>query len=269
VRARVVVGTDGRASSVARWVGATSYLEVPALRPIYYGYYRDVVPLFEPMLEQFYVDDRIGFVFPMQPGLDCLALEIQPEEFYTFRREPTSAFEDRFRSLPGMRTRLSGARLDGKLYGVRGIPNHFRVPHGAGWALTGDAAYLRDPLTGTGIADALNQSFWLADALHDAFRGADWPARLGEYDRHRDEALMPGYLITLESARRRDLPRDELAWVEAALSSPVFARILARTLPPSISGAFPENLRPRIAGLARAFGASADSPQPPRSAASS
>ncbi len=93
VRASIVVGADGRASSVARWAGAASYLEVPALRPVYYGYFRDVVPLFEPMLEQFYVDDRIGFVFPMQPGMDCLALEIQKEEFGVFRRDSLLAFK--------------------------------------------------------------------------------------------------------------------------------------------------------------------------------
>ncbi len=123
--------------------------------------------------------------------------------------------------------------------------------------MTGDAAYLRDPLTGTGIADALNQSLWLADALHDALCGADWQERLGEYHRHRDEALMPGYRMTLESVRRRDLPREELGWIEAALSSPAFARILAMNLPPSVPDAFPENLRPRITMLAKAFGASA------------
>lgn len=258
IRAKVLVGADGRALSVAKWVEAESYLEVPALRPIYYGYFRDVVPLFEPMLEQFYVEDRIGFVFPMQPGMDCLALEIQPEEFDTFRRAPLSAFEERSRALPGMRSRLSDASLDGKLYGLRGIPNYFRKPYGTGWVLTGDAAYLRDPLTGTGIADAFNQSIPLADALDDAFRGADWQERLGAYHRERDEMLLPGYQITLDSVRRRDLPRKELAWIEAALCSPALARILAMALPPLIPTVFPDNLRQRVTTLAAAFGATVD-----------
>jgi flavin-dependent dehydrogenase len=254
IRARVVVGADGRASGVAKWTGAASYLEVPPLRPIYYGYFSNVTPLFEPMLEQFYIDDRIGFVFPMQPGLDCLALEIQPEEFEAFRHDPAQRFIERFRTFPGMRTRLSDAILSGKISGIRGIPNHFRVPFGHGWALSGDAGYLRDPLTGTGMSDALNQSIWLADALHDAFQGADWQERLGEYHRFRDEMLMPGYEITLESVRRRDLPREELAWVEAALCSPAFARILATRLPPLIQDILPDNLRPRVTMLAQEFG---------------
>jgi 2-polyprenyl-6-methoxyphenol hydroxylase-like FAD-dependent oxidoreductase len=255
IRARVVVGADGRASRIAKWVGAASYREVPALRPVYYGYFRDVLPLFEPMLEQFYVEDRIGFVFPMQPGLDCLALEIQPEEFETFRRDPATAFEDRFRTFPGMTARLAGARLEGKIHGVRGIPNYVRTPFGCGWTLTGDAAYLKDPLTGTGITDALRQSVWLADALDDVLHGADWDERLGNYQQQRDETLLPIYQITLDSARLRDLPRQESAWLDAVMCSPAFARLLAMQLPRMIPDLMPENLHSRITKIAELFGA--------------
>jgi flavin-dependent dehydrogenase len=45
VRARVVVGADGKASKVAAWIGTESYREVPPLRPAYYGYYQGVAPL--------------------------------------------------------------------------------------------------------------------------------------------------------------------------------------------------------------------------------
>jgi flavin-dependent dehydrogenase len=257
VNARIVVGADGRASNVAAWAGAASYREQPALRPVYYGYFRDVAPLPEPSLEQFYIDNRVGFLFPMQPGIDCLALELQPDDFPTFRAGPLDAFMALFRTYPYMQSRLANAMIDGKLLGVRGIPNHFRVPFGPGWALTGDAAYLKDPLTGTGIADAINQSIWLARALGDVLNGADWHATLAQYHRHRDEMMEPMYRITLESVRRRDPSLGELAWLEAALCSPAFARILAARLPDAIPDAFPDNLTARIETLADGFAAAA------------
>lgn len=255
VRARVVVGADGKYSQVAAWVGAARYHEVGALRPAYYGYFRDVAPLPEPALELFFGGEQIGFIFPMQPGLDCLALEVQPEEFAAFRADPQATFEARFRALPGMAERLRGATLEGKLLGTRGIPNFFRQPYGPGWALTGDAGYLKDPSTGLGIGDALNQSFWLADALDAALGGADWEVSLGAFQRQRDAALLPFYRMTLQFTQERDLPSERVAWLRAALSGPLLARGLAAGLPAVMLDAFPEPLRPRVAALARAFGA--------------
>src|SRR5215212_7094885 len=67
VRARVVVGADGKYSRVAEWTGAARYEETPALRPVYYAYYRGVTPQPAPAVELFYHEDRIGFVLPMEP----------------------------------------------------------------------------------------------------------------------------------------------------------------------------------------------------------
>jgi 2-polyprenyl-6-methoxyphenol hydroxylase-like FAD-dependent oxidoreductase len=132
VRARVVIGADGKFSKVAEWVGAARYQGTPALRPAYYGYYRDVAALAEPAIEMFFVGDRIGFIFPMQPGVDCLALELQPEDFGTFRTDPQRAFEAHFRTLAGMATRLRDATLMGPMQGTQGIANYFRQPYGPG-----------------------------------------------------------------------------------------------------------------------------------------
>lgn len=255
VRARVVIGADGKFSKIADWVGAARYRDVPALRPAYYGYYRGLAALPEPTVEFFFVGDRIGFVFPMQPGVDCLALELQPEDFAAFRAAPQAAFEERFRALPGMAVRLREATLMGQMQGSQGIANHFRQPYGPGWALTGDAGYLKDPSTGSGIGDALTQSFWLADALDATLRGADWEASLGEFKRRRDETMLPFYHATLQFTQQRDTPGEDLAWLRAALSGPFFARMLANNLPPMLLGTFPGPVRPTITMLAQAFGA--------------
>ena len=246
VRARVVVGADGKFSSVAKWVGAESYNEVTALRPLYYGHFRGIEPLPEPAVELFYGGNRMGLLFPMRPGEDCLALELQPEDFERFRVDPTGEFNAFVDGLYGMRGRMRHATLDGNLIGVKGIDNYLRKPFGPGWALTGDASYLKDPSTGTGIGDALQQAFWLADALDDYFRGADWDARLSEFQQMRDQTVMPMLQSTISYTKMRDPNPETIALLRAGFSAPGPARVLAYALPQAMSQILPPPLMARV-----------------------
>ena len=229
VRARVVVGADGKSSKVAEWVGATEYDAVPALRPAYYGYFHGVEPRPEPTLELFFGGDNITFFFPMREGEDCIAIEIQPEEFEGFRSSLSTEFEARVRRLPEMARRMQNAHLEGKLMGVKGIDNYFRKPYGPGWALTGDAGYLKDPSTGSGIGDALEQSFMLAQALGAAFDGADWEASMAAFQHKRDEMMKPMYEATLDFTRTRDIGSAQQAVLQALFISPATARAIAHS----------------------------------------
>lgn len=253
--ARVVVGADGKYSKVAEWVKAERYEAVPAQRPAYYGYYHGVRPLLEPALEMFFAHDQVGFIFPMRPDEDCLALELQPEDYATFRANPHAVFEERFRALPGMAARLGGARLEGKLLGTRGIENYLRKPYGPGWALAGDAGYLKDPITGTGIGDALAQSFPLAGALDAALRGADWEASLSAFQRQRDAMMLPMYRWTVAATQVRDSSPESVAWLRAALVSPHCTRQVMYWLPSALSGGLPPRLQPMVTTLGKLFDA--------------
>jgi 2-polyprenyl-6-methoxyphenol hydroxylase-like FAD-dependent oxidoreductase len=256
-RARVVVGADGKHSKVARWVGARAYDEVPALRPMYYAYYRGVAPLTEPACEVFYQDGRIGFLLPMEPGTDCLVLEVRPEEFPAFRADPNRRFEVVFKQLYGMARRLERAKREGPVRGTRGVDNFLREPAGPGWALIGDAACLKDPSTGFGIEDAFRQAFLLADALGATLDGAGWETTMTEYHRRRDQALLPGYRATLAYTRTPDAPAESVAWLHGVLALPGLVRLLATNFP-AVAGAgdvFPPALRPTVERSARDFGA--------------
>ena len=257
VHARVVVGADGKYSKVAEWVRAERYEAVPAQRPAYYGYFHGVKPLPEPALEMFFAHDQVGFIFPMRPDEDCLALELQQEDYVAFRGNPQAVFEERFRALPGMAARLEGARLEGKLLGTRGIENYVRKPYGPGWALSGDAGYLKDPITGTGIGDALVQSFLLADALDAALRDADWDASLSAFQRQRDAMMLPMYHWTVAATQVRDASPEAVAWLHAALVSPHATRQIMYWLPAALSGELPPRLQPMVTTLGGLFGAAA------------
>jgi flavin-dependent dehydrogenase len=260
VRARVVVGADGRHSRVAEWTGAARYEETPALRPVYYAYYRGVTPQPTPALEVFYQDGRIGFVLPMEPGIDCLALEVQPEEFPAFRADPDRRLAAVLRTLPAMVTRMADAERDGPARGIRGVENYLRIPYGPGWALTGDAAFCKDSSTGTGIEDAFRQSFLLADALGTALDGADWEATMAAYHRRRDEAVLPGYRSTLAYTRTADPSPEALGWLQAVAANAGLVRLLGQTFPVAVRapGVLPAGLLPSIERSVGRFAAARD-----------
>ncbi len=156
VRARVVVGADGKFSSVAKWVDAETYETLPAQRPIYYGHFNGVEPLPETAVEVFFGGDRIGFIFPMRPGEDCLALELQPEEFDRFRTDPEGEFRTTFDGLFGIWNKARWT--DGGRRGIRStlaaFPARGRTDSGA----TGGASSAQRPgarISGTGDAPPL------------------------------------------------------------------------------------------------------------------
>ena len=259
-QARVVVGADGKYSKIADWVGAARYEEAPAMRPMYYGYYHGVEPLPETANELFFQDGHAGYVLPMEPGRDCLVLEIQPQEYDCFRADPAGRFDAAFRRLPGMARRLERAQREGPMYGTRGVENYLRVPCGPGWALTGDAAFCKDPSTGTGIQDAFTQSFLLAEALDAALDGADWDMTMAGYHARRDRAVRSAYRATLAFTEAGDVSAEALAWLQGVLAYPGLVRMLAQGFPAAARSpeVFPAEVLPTLERNARAFAAAED-----------
>jgi flavin-dependent dehydrogenase len=255
IRARVVVGADGKDSAVAKWVKAPVYDEEPAIRPVYYGYYEGVKPLPEPTLELFFVRDRIGFLFPMQPGVDCLILELQPDDFNAFRANPKAMFEETFRALPYMASRLENATLQDRIFGTRGVPNRFRKPYGPGWVLTGDAGHVKDSSTGFGIRDALLQSFLLSDLLDAVLNGADWELKLSEFESTRDRIMKSSYQSTIAATQLQDLPPAELNWFRGILANPHLCRAFMQSIARALPNVAPQELTKEIRSMGKLFGA--------------
>ncbi|MCP3031027.1 FAD-dependent monooxygenase [Halobacillus sp. A1] len=221
LRTALVIGADGRNSQVAKWAEAEVYGEHSAVRPVFYGYYQHVRPLMEPTTEIFLNEGRIGFLFPMEPAMDCLGLEILPDEFQEFAKNP-HLFEKTFKQFYGMKERLDGAVLQGKIIGTTGVPNFFRQTGGNGWALVGDAGHSKDPSTGLGINDALMQAFQLADAIQSWEEGTDWKEALQAFQKRRDEKLGPGYRLTLDYIQtRRAWTNNEQALFQAMAANPM------------------------------------------------
>ena len=145
--------------------------------------------------------------------------------------EDSTTFADRVRS---------ATRVD-RFYGSP-VPNFFRKPYGAGWALVGDAGYTKDPITAQGINDAFRDAERCATALHEAFSGSrPFDEAMGDYQRSRDEHVLGTYEFTCQLATLEPPPPPmqqmfgAIHGNQAAMDA--FAQMNAGTISPAEFGA--------------------------------
>jgi 2-polyprenyl-6-methoxyphenol hydroxylase-like FAD-dependent oxidoreductase len=197
-RARIVVGADGVHSVVARAVRAPEYDTKPALTTNYYSYFGG----FEADDIEMYVRDHhaVG-CFPTHDGLTLIAVLWPCSKFQEIRTDVERHFRNALESAPTVARRLESARRREKWHGIGGLPNYFRQPFGPGWALVGDAAYNKDPITAQGISDAFVDARALATALDDGWSGRrPLGEALSTNQTTRDLRVKPLYEFTCQLA---------------------------------------------------------------------
>jgi flavin-dependent dehydrogenase len=166
VRSEIVIGADGRQSTVAALVNAGTYLKGQSASGYVYGYYEDL----ERCGYHWHFGESVAAgVIPTNHGQHCVFAGVAGTAFRdTFHGNVEGAF---LKVLGANSPLLSGdvsrARLVGRLRGFAGVAGHLRQSHGPGWALVGDAGYFKDPLTAHGITDALRDAELLARAILD------------------------------------------------------------------------------------------------------
>ena len=118
------------------------------------------------------------------------------------------------------------------------VRGYFRKPFGPGWALVGDAGYNKDFITAQGIQDAFRDAELCAAALDESFAGRrSFEGAMGEYQRRRDEHVLPMYEFTADLAALAP-PPPELQQLLSAVSRSQeamdgFARVVAGVTSPA------------------------------------
>ena len=119
-----------------------------------------------------------------------------------FARRRSASLDTTYRSLlaeaaPELARSIGAAPPVGTLRAFPGRPGWIRASAGPGWALVGDAAYFKDPITAHGITDALRDAELLAHAIRETPRGGQARLKaLQEYERTRDRLSGPLFDIT-------------------------------------------------------------------------
>ena len=205
-RARVVIGADGWHSLVAKAVQAERYHERPPLLAAYYAYFANL-PMSGRM--EVYIRPNRGFgAMPTHDGLTCVVGGWPMAEFEANKKDVEGHYMKLFELAPGFAERMRGARRESKIFGAA-IPNYFRKPFGAGWALVGDAGYIKDSITAQGIMNGFLDAERVSQALDDVFaRGRAYDDAMGEYQHTRDQHALPMYELTCQFATLEPPPPD-------------------------------------------------------------
>jgi flavin-dependent dehydrogenase len=233
-RARVVVGADGRHSTVARQVRAERYHETPPPSPAYYTYWSGLPT--DGM--ETYIragQDRGWGVLATHDDLTCVVLGWPQSEFAANRKDVERAYLRSFDLVPEFAERIRSATRESRIVGTGELPGYFRTPYGPGWVLVGDAGYHKHPITAFGITDAFRDAEGAAAALDDALSGRrPFDAALADHQRARDAVALPVYGFTCDFATLAP-PPPELQQLLAAIAddqdaNDAFVSVMAGTL---------------------------------------
>jgi 2-polyprenyl-6-methoxyphenol hydroxylase-like FAD-dependent oxidoreductase len=233
--ARVVIGADGRHSVVARTVQPEEYNERPSHLAMYYAYWSDLpTDGFDTTVR---AEQRRGWAAAAtHDDLTVVPFGWPVEEFKANRSDVEAGFFATIDLAPEFAERVRAATRESKFVGSAELPGYFRKPFGPGWALVGDAAYHKNPITAMGINDAFRDAELLAGAIDDAFSGRrSYDEGMSDYQQSRDRDALPVYEFTDDFAQLRP-PPPEMQQLIAAMhgnqrAMDGFVSVQADTLP--------------------------------------
>ena len=227
LRARLVVGADGRQSTVARLAGARRYNVTPNQRLLLWAYYEGADTGTPPRFLSHRWEGRFTLGIPCDSGLYQVLVMPELTERTRFQSDRDAAFIEHARACEPIADALAGAKQLGKAVGAFSYEGFFREGSGRGWVLCGDAGHFKSPAPGRGIGDAFLQAQQLASTLTAALA-------------HSDEALDRA---THEWVRWREREFAEHYWLaydleEAGLVPAVLVELLARLRDQGKAGLF-------------------------------
>ena len=207
-RAKVVIGADGKHSLVAKTVKPEQYNERRSHLAMYYAYWSGLSSDgFDTFIR---AESRRGWAaIPTHDDLTVVPFGWPVEEFKANRSDIEGNFFASMDHAPEFAERVRAAKRESKFIGSAELPGYFRKPFGPGWALLGDAAYHKNPITAMGINDAFRDAELVAGALDGAFTGrCSFEEGMTDYQQTRDREAGPVYEFTDDFAQLQPPPPE-------------------------------------------------------------
>jgi 2-polyprenyl-6-methoxyphenol hydroxylase-like FAD-dependent oxidoreductase len=170
LRAPLVVGADGRDSTVASLAGVPAKT-VDNARFSYFAHFRGLPRPERDTTLSWFRNPDVAYAMPNDGDTTIVACIPGKEKLPAFRADLEGAYRAFVKTLPDAPD-LDQGELVGKIVGTVNYPLIIRRPTGPGYALIGDAALTSDPLWGVGCGWALQSASWLAGATAAAVQGS-------------------------------------------------------------------------------------------------
>lgn len=165
IDADLVVGADGRNSTIARLTGARRYHVIPSERISTWTYYRGVPNQADRKLYYHRLGDEFIVAAPADDDL-FLVVSCPSERFFDdYKADSEGSFNRAVATCQPVADLLVHARRATRFRGLKHFEGFFREATGPGWVLVGDSGHFKDPTPGQGISDALRQVEKLAAAI--------------------------------------------------------------------------------------------------------
>ncbi len=225
LRAKLVVGADGRNSTTARLSGAREKI-TPNRRVFFIAYFKNLPLTTGKTSQLWFLDPEIAYAFPCDEELTLLCAGIDEARLESFRENVERNFERHFHSLPEGPNMANGERTSEIVMGkhMHTVRRRSALP---GVTLVGDALLAADPYPGVGIGWALNAAERLVDSTADALLGkGDLRRSIKRYEKWHHSAV-GGHvaLISSYSSCRgfRSVYPPEKLFFSAGVKDPVVA----------------------------------------------
>ncbi len=224
IRARLIVGADGRDSRVAKMAGVREKT-FPHGRLAYGGYFEGPKTRFWPDGTIWFLDPDLVAAFPTDGDQIFYMAMASKARAPEFKADPARALVEHAAGAPNPPP-IRKSRLVSPIVAKIEMPNRMRGPVAPGLALVGDAALATDPIFGVGCGWAFQTGGWLADSVSPALQGLESMERcLGRYRRrYRRELSMHAEQIHNFSNGRKLNP-FERASLSTAVRDPQAAAI--------------------------------------------
>jgi flavin-dependent dehydrogenase len=227
-RANLIVGADGRHSTVARQVEAQEYLAYEAPRGMFWGYWN--APMFwrtDPAYPfGMYVantDGHIRVIFQTDHNQLLIGSLPPLDQAMAWRTDPDAALIADLASDSTTGPLIAGSAPDGPVRGTVKERYFFRRAAGDGWTLVGDAGHHKEFVIGDGITEALLQARSLAAAVA---QGTD--AALQRWWRARDVGALPYFFLGRdEGAVGPPMELQQVVFSHVAKTPSLLARMAA------------------------------------------
>jgi 2-polyprenyl-6-methoxyphenol hydroxylase-like FAD-dependent oxidoreductase len=186
INARLVVGADGRHSTIASLVGASEYHVTSPGRMFAWAYFAGAADR-EGHL-RLGRQGKLGFLAgPTDGDLYMAAIGFDMADQAGFHADRDANFAAGIRAWPELADVIGDGRRVGPIRVVAKWHGYFRQSAGPGWVLVGDAGHFKDPTPGQGISDAFRQAERLARAVEDGLGNTRPDAATQRWWRWRDD----------------------------------------------------------------------------------